>query len=105
MGHGCCIVTESIEQSIPWFRGMQSSGLASDVDGEVQIDGGRLIVDGAGTEVELADGLDDTCVNERAARLNDLDVLGLALFIDSEGELDLGVRGNEVEREAHGKRG
>jgi len=80
------------------------SGLASNVDGEVQIDGRWLVVDSAGTEMELTDGLDDASVNERAISLDDLDVLGLALFIDGERELNLRVRGNEIVREARGKR-
>ena len=62
------------EHSIPWLRGSQPSRLAGDVDGELQFDGRRLVVDGAGTEVEVADGLDNASVNKRADRLDDLDV-------------------------------
>ena len=91
------------EHSIPSFRGRLWSGLASDVHGEVQIDGHGLVVDGAGTEVELAYAIDDAGIDERAERLDDVNVLGLTLFVNREGELDLGVCGDQVERKASGK--
>jgi len=52
----CCLINRAKHPPVP---GKVNEGLAGDVDGEVEIDGGGLVVNGAGAEVELADGLDD----------------------------------------------
>jgi len=60
-----------------------------DIQSHFEWDG--LFVEGCGAPAELLDRFNDTCVQSRVDRLDDLNILGLALLVDGEFEDNLSV--------------
>jgi hypothetical protein len=63
-----------------------------DVQGQVKRDG--LLVECCGVPAELLDGIDHALADSRVSGLDELNVLSLALLIDSQGQDDFAVPGN-----------